>query len=80
MVAISGRWTAEKLSEFSLTVSRHIVAVVTDGASAMANLGRCVDCEHQPSTSTEDQRSGINIEDGQNEEQTTSGAICFQMR
>ena len=42
MVAISGRMNAEKtfevenkLSEFSLSLSKHIVAVVTDGASAM---------------------------------------------
>ena len=55
MVAISGRMTAEKtvekvdnnLSEFSLSLSRHIVAVVTDGASTMVKFGRCVHCEHQ---------------------------------
>ena len=35
------------LSEYTLSVSRHTVAVVTDGASAMVNFGRCVDCEHQ---------------------------------
>ena len=35
-----------KLSEFSLSLSRHIVAVVTDGVSAMVKFGRCVDCEH----------------------------------
>ena len=54
MVANSERITAEKtveevenkLSEFSLSLSRHIVAVVTYWASAMANFGRCVDCEH----------------------------------
>ena len=55
MVAISGRITAEKtveevqnkLSEFSLSISRHIVAVVTDSASAMVTFGRCADCEHR---------------------------------
>ena len=55
MVAISGRMTAEKtseevenkLSEFSLSLSRHIVVVVTDGVSAMVKFGQCVDCEHQ---------------------------------
>ena len=55
MVGISGRMTAEKtveevqnkLYESSLALSRHIAAVVTDGASAMVKLGRCVDCEHQ---------------------------------
>ena len=53
MVAISGRMSADKkieeienkLSEFSLSPSRHIVAVVTDGASAMVKFGRYVDCE-----------------------------------
>ena len=51
MVAISGCMTAEKtvedvenkLSEFSLTLSRHIVAVVTGGEIAMVKFGRCVD-------------------------------------
>ena len=55
MVAISGCMTAEKtfeevenkLSVISLSLSRHIVAVDTDGASVMAKFGRCVDCEHQ---------------------------------
>ena len=55
MVAISGRVTAEKtfekvenkLSEFNLSLSRHIIAVATDGASAMVKFGPCVDCEHQ---------------------------------
>ena len=55
MAAINGRMTADKiveevvnkLSEFSLSLSRHIVAVVTDGASAMVKFGQCVDCEHQ---------------------------------
>ena len=55
MVAISGRMNAEKtaeevenkLSVFSLSLSMHIVAVVTDAASVMVNFGRCVDCEHQ---------------------------------
>ena len=123
MVAISGRMTAEKtieevenkLSEFSLSLSRHIVAVATDGASVMVKFGRCVDCEHQlcyahaihlavcdvlykkqafhetnvtevessaetdaeeleedDCQETEDLRSGINIEHGQNEEQAAS--------
>ena len=117
MVAISGRVTADfflevenKLSEFSLSLSRHIVAVITDGACAMVKFGRCVDCEHQlcyahaihlavcdvlykkqtfhetyvterescaetdaeeleedDCRETEDLRSGINIEHGQNE-------------
>ena len=51
MVAISGHMTAEKtveevenkLSEVSLPLSRHIVAVVTDRASAMVKFERCVD-------------------------------------
>ena len=55
MVAISGHMTAEKtveevkdnLSKFSLSLSRHIVAVVTCGAGAVVKFGRCVDCEHQ---------------------------------
>ena len=55
MVAISGRMTAEKtveevenkLSEFSLSLSRHIVVVVPDGTSAMVKFGQCDDCEHQ---------------------------------
>ena len=51
MVAISGRMTAEKTVEEvekpSLSLSRHIVAIVTDGVSAMVKLGQCVDCEHQ---------------------------------
>ena len=53
MAEISGRMTAEKtvaedkLSEFSLSLSRHIVTVVPDGTSAMVKFGRCVDCEHQ---------------------------------
>ena len=32
---------------FSLFLSRHIVADVTDGVSAMVIFGRCVDCEHK---------------------------------
>ena len=48
MVAISGRMTAEKtveevenkLSELSLSIGRHIVAVVTDGSSAMVLKSR----------------------------------------
>ena len=48
MVAISGRMTAEKtvdevennLSEFSLSLSRQIVAVITDGVSAMVKFGQ----------------------------------------
>ena len=55
MVAIRGRMTAEKnveevenkLSESSSSLSRHIAAVVTDGARAMVKFGCCVDCEHQ---------------------------------
>ena len=42
MVAISERMTAEevenKLSEFSLPLSRHIVAVVTDGTLCLIDL------------------------------------------
>ena len=123
MVAISGCITdgktveevENKQSEFSLSLSRHIVAVDTDGASAMMNYWRCADCEHQlcyahatrlavcdvsykkqtfhetyvtvressvktdtkeleedVCQETEDLRSGINIEHGQNEEQTAS--------
>ena len=37
----------KKLSEFSSSLSGHIVAVVADGASAMVKLGPCADCEHQ---------------------------------
>ena len=102
------------MSEFSLSLSRNIVAVVTDGASAMVNLDG-VDCDHQlryahakhlpvcdvsyrkqtfhetdvmeressaetvaeeleedDCQETEDLRSGINIEHGENEEQATS--------
>ena len=55
MVEISGRLTAEKtveevenkLLELSLSICRHIVAVVADGAGAIVKFGRCVDCEHQ---------------------------------
>ena len=55
IVAISGRLIAEKtaeevenkLSEFSLSLSRLIVAVVTDVVNAMVIWGRCLDCEHQ---------------------------------
>ena len=47
MVAISGCMTADKtvenkLSELSLSISKHIAAVVTDGASALANF--CTVC------------------------------------
>ena len=53
-MAISGRMNAEKtveevekkLSEISLSLGRHIVAVVTDGANAVVKCGRFVDCEH----------------------------------
>ena len=49
MVAISGGMTAEeavegvenKLTDFSLFLYSHIVAVVTDGASDMAKFGWC---------------------------------------
>ena len=55
MVAVSGSMTAEKtieevenrLSEFGLSLSWHIAAVVTDGAIAMVKFGWCDDCEHQ---------------------------------
>ena len=119
ILAISARMTAErtveevenKLSEFSLSLSRHIVAVVTVGVSPMVKFGWCDDCEHQlcyaPAVcdilykrqkfhetdvtervsraktdaeeleeddcqETEDLRTGINIEHGQNEEQAAS--------
>ena len=49
MVAISGCMTADKtvevenkLSEHSLSISKHIAAVVTDGASALAKF--CMVC------------------------------------
>ena len=35
------------MTECSSSLSRHIVAVATDGASAVVKFGRCVDCEHQ---------------------------------
>ena len=35
------------MSESSLSIGRHIVVVVTDGASAKVIFGWCVDCEHQ---------------------------------
>ena len=55
MVAISGRMTSEKiveevenkLTEFDLSLKRHIVASVTDGASVMVKFGRIIECEHQ---------------------------------
>ena len=54
MIAIGGCMTAgkiveevqNKLSVLTLSLSRHI-ALATEGASAMAKLRQCVDCEHQ---------------------------------
>ena len=51
MVGNSGHMTGEKtvdevknkLYEFSLSLSRHIVAVVTHGVDAVVKFGRCVD-------------------------------------
>ena len=54
ILAISARMTAERTVEevenklsVCLSLSRHIVAVGTDGVSAIVKFGWCDDCEHQ---------------------------------
>lgn len=54
MVAVVGRLTAEKtvkavenkLAEFDLSLEKHVVACVTDGASVMLKFRKLIKCEH----------------------------------
>lgn len=55
MVNINGALPADvavqavqnKLDEFNISLEKHIVACVTDGASVMVKFGKLIDCEHQ---------------------------------
>lgn len=55
MVRISGPLPAEtaiekvkdRLEEFAVSLEKHVVACVTDGAAVMVKFGRLIECDHQ---------------------------------
>ena len=55
MLQISGSFPAEvateiverRLDEFNVSLEKHVVACVSDGAAVMVKFGKYIPCEHQ---------------------------------